>query len=406
LKEKFNLSTELETLQHDGKIILTENQTLNERKPLQTIDHSFPTHTMTGVAGLFARTYSAYLEPPQEFFYFSFLTCLGVALANRITLASEIHPQPRLFTLLLGDSADDRKSTAIHKTQELFREMLTDFNVTHGVGSAEGLAERIQESPNGLLLIFDEMKQFTSKCRIEGSVLLPAVNTLFEINHYENRTKKGSIKVELAFISILAASTLQTYETIFNPIFVDIGFINRLWIVPATGERKFSIPGKIPEAEKKVIKHELVLLLEWVGSFKEFQITPEARALYDDWYLRLEKSIHAKRIDTYALRLMPLLALNDGKTLVDDEVIEKVTALGNWQLEVRKRYDPIDSDNAVARMETRIRRILTQPLGNRDLKWRCNVSKYGLWFFQTAIKNLQQAGEVYQDKESHLWVLR
>jgi len=367
----------------------------------------FPTWVMSGAAGLFAKTYATYLEPPAVFFYLSFLTCLGVILSNRITLFSEIQPQPRLFTLLLGESADDRKSTAIHKTQAFFKEMLTDFNVTHGVGSAEGLALRIQESaPNGLLLIFDEMKQFTSKCRIEGSVLLPAVSTLFEINHYENITKKGTIRVENAFISLLAASTLQTYETIFTPVFQDIGFINRLWIVPATGERKFSIPGKIPDSEKKAIKHELVILLEWVGNFKEFSITPEAWEKYDAWYKNLERSVHSKRIDTYALRLMPLLALNDGKTMVDDEVISKVIALGNWQLEVRKRYDPIDSDSAVGKMENRIRRLLTQPLGNRELKRRCNVSKYGLWFFETAIRNLERAGEVHQDETSKLWVLK
>ena len=130
---------------------------------------AFPKFAMGGLAGDFADLYSSYLEPPKEFFYFSFLTCLGSVLANRLTLASEIRPQPRLYTLILGQSADDRKSTAISKTVEFFKEALGTFHVCYGVGSAEGLQEKIKEcGNNGLLLFFDELKAFVSKCKIEA----------------------------------------------------------------------------------------------------------------------------------------------------------------------------------------------------------------------------------------------
>ena len=74
----FDLADKLEALQKEGKIELRsmheENQILSEEKPLQTIDYSFPTHIISGVAGKFAELYSTYLEPPKEFFYFAFLT--------------------------------------------------------------------------------------------------------------------------------------------------------------------------------------------------------------------------------------------------------------------------------------------------------------------------------------------
>ena len=62
---------------------------------------NFP-NIMSGVAGDFANLYSNYLEPPHQFFYMSFLTCLGSILADRLTLASEISQQPRLYVLLLS----------------------------------------------------------------------------------------------------------------------------------------------------------------------------------------------------------------------------------------------------------------------------------------------------------------
>jgi len=368
--------------------------------------HKFPAHAMRGVAGDFAKIFSSYLESPKEFFYFAYLTCLGNVLANRLTLESEIAPQPRLYTLTLGESADDRKSTVLKKALDFFRDTFPDFKVCHGVGSAEGLQERLREcSGQGLLLAFDELKAFVSKCKIEASVLLPCVSTLFEDNRYETNTKKKNIFLEDAFLSILSASTVQTYENIFSSQFIDIGFNNRLFIVPASSERKHSIPKKIPQKERDYLKKQTRSVLELVGDFLELTITADAHVLFSNWYLNFPKSVHSKRIDTYALRLMPLLTVNEGKKEVDADIVGKVIAIMDWQLEMRKLHDPIDADNTVARMEERIRRCLSLPLGNRELKRRCHVSRYGIWVFNAALKNLQSAKEIYLDKKTQSWAL-
>ena len=78
-----------------------------------------------------------------------------------------------------------------------------------------------------------------------------------------------------------------------------------------------------------------------------------------------DRSVHSRRLDTYALRLMPLLAVNDMKTAIDVETVRKAIFLCDWQLEVRKLHDPIDADNALAKMEEKIRRTVR---GNDGLK--------------------------------------
>jgi len=367
----------------------------------------FPTFAMKGIAGEFADLYSSYLEPAKEFFYFAFLTCLGSILANRLTLASEIKPQPRLYTILLGESADDRKSTAIAKTIDLFKDAMRDFYICYGVGSAEGLQSRLKDcSPHNLLLVFDELKAFVSKCKIEASVLLPCVNTLFESNRYESRTKKTDIFLEDAYLSLLGASTIQTYENMWSAQFTDIGFNNRLLIIPASGKRKHAIPQIIPPQNKEPIKKKIGEALLLVANSAEIDIAPDARDLYETWYLGLESSMHSKRLDTYASRLMPLLAINEGKVVVSEDIVHKVITLMDWQLEVRKLYDPIDADNEVAKMETRIRRCLAvQPLGNREVKKKCHIERHGLWPFDSALRNLQRASEIYFEKKTKTWRL-
>jgi hypothetical protein len=363
---------------------------------------SFP-KIMGGIAGAFAQIYAASLEVPEHFLYISFLTCLGNVIAERVTLNTEISPQPRLYVLLLGESADDRKSTALNKTISFFKEALSDFNVCWGIGSAEGLQKRIEDSTR-LLLCFDEFRQFVSKCKIDGSVLLPCVNTLFESNRYESRTKTYDISLDCAYLSLLAASTLQTYERTWDSSFTDIGFNNRLFLVPGQGEKRFSLPVKIAESDKTIIKNALGDILRYLGNGIELTLTSDARNLYHEWYMNLERSIHAKRLDTYALRFMILLAVNEGRLEVDSAIVSKVTELMDWQLRVRQIHDPIDAEGKMAIIEQKIRRILfSGPKSERDIKRQCHAERVGLWFFTSALNNMSRAREIQFDKNAKTW---
>jgi hypothetical protein len=366
----------------------------------------FPFPVMSGAAGYFANLYGSVLEAPREFLFMSYLTCLGSVLSRRLTLASEVAPQPRLYTVLLGQSADERKSTALNKTTELFREALSDFEVCWGVGSAEGLQRRLEEASHGLMLCLDEFKLFVSKCQITSSVLLPCVNTLFEKNKYESRTKTTNIILEDAHLSILAASTVQTWERSWDAAFTDIGFNNRLFLVPGTAKRKFSLPSKISGRDKLSLKDDLLTVVKHVGRFLELELTPSAMGLYHNWYMNMERSIHAKRLEVYAMRLMSLLAANDLKSEVDAETVKKVTALCDWQLEIRKTHDPIDADNKVAAMEERIRRALRKgQKKERRLQQVVNARRTGLWVYEMARKNLERYNEIVFNKTSKKWKL-
>jgi hypothetical protein len=401
MADVYDLGGELVNMKKEGLIKLVEENPIID-------SGSFPAWVMTGIAGEFAGLYFKYLESPQLFFYLSFLTCLGSFLSDRLTLKLEISPQPRFYTVLIGESADDRKSTAADKTIRFFRETFTEgFNVCYGVGSAEDLQKRLEElEPSRLLLFFDEFKGFVSKCKIDASVLLPCVNTLFESNRYESQTRGSSISLEDSYLSILACTTKQTFEGMWTSTFTDIGFNNRLFLVPGTGQRKYAMPMVVPEDLKNNVKRSLARVVEFVGEYQELDITEEARATFQEWYMRLEQSIHTKRIDTMALRLLPILAVNEGKDVVEIDIVRKAIALANWQLEVRKEIDPIDADNSIAKMEERIRRQLRKKnMTARELKQATHANRDGIWVFDTALKNLQRAEDVSWNKKENNWSL-
>lgn len=398
-----NASVQIERLQLAPELKPEKNQ--EPDAPL-----SFPSHIMTGAAGYFADVLSAVMEPPRHFFFMAYLTCLGSILSSRITLKTELKPQSRLFVVVLGESADDRKSTAINKTVDFFISALPDFQVCFGVGSAEGLQKRFlkdSSEASNLLLVYDELKAFVGKAKVDGSVLLPCVCTLFESNRYESHTKNSEIILKNAGLSILAASTIETYERTWDSAFQDIGMTNRLFIVPGQGQRTHAIPGQVPYPQWDFMRNELRNILRNADTVPELDFTPSAQALYENWYMHLEQSIHTKRLDTYALRFMILLAVNAAKNEVDESVIQDVIDLMNWQLQARRLHDPIDADSAIAKIEEKIRRTLTTgPRSDRDLKRSLHYNRIGTWVFQNAIKNLTNTQEIQFDKKANTWGLK
>lgn len=182
---------------------------------------------------------------------------------------------------------------------------------------------------------------------------------------------------------------------------------NRLFIVPGQGKRQHAIPGQVPGHEWDLMKNDLGKILRAASMTPELDITPGARALYDSWYLNLEQSIHTKRLDTYALRFLILLAVNAGKSEVDKPIVQDAIDLMNWQLEARRMHDPIDADSAVAKIEEKIRRILTTgPRSESDLKRATHYSRIGTWVFTNAIRNLTKSNEIHFDKAAKSWGLK
>jgi hypothetical protein len=111
-----------------------------------------PEAGMIGLAKEFYDLYAAYLETPRSFLYLSFLTYLGTLIAKKVTLASELEVEPRLYVVVVGESADTRKSTALHKADVFSRSVSPGFPVIKGVGSAEGAA-RALNSHGGYALV-------------------------------------------------------------------------------------------------------------------------------------------------------------------------------------------------------------------------------------------------------------
>lgn len=377
----------------------------------------FPRSAMIGYGGEFASLYSPGIECPEAFLFMAFNTCLGAACSNNVSLDLPFSCPPNLYTCLLGETANPRKSTSIKLPTNFFShlDVFTDdrdrpFRTENGLGSAEGFIrtcngwnKKDEPDKRPVLLVYDELQAFVDKANQKGSILLPMIATLFESDSYDGTTVKRQVNLRDCHLSMLGASTIDTYGNMWTSEFTSIGFPNRLFIVVADRDKMVAFPKFPPSGPLSELKQRVCHLLAKIkeGEIK-MSLAPDAAKLWEEYYLTIDyRSIHARRLDAIGFRLMQILSLGkDERYEVSRETVEAVTQLLDYELQVRKLYDPINADNKVAKMEENIRRVLSTRsngdfLTERFLKQYTHANRCGLWFFGVALSNLQKlSGEV------------
>jgi len=326
------------------------------------------------------------------------LTIIGASCGNDLKLDVGFDVEPRLFTVLLGDSYGAKKSTAMKKTIKFFEKVKPhrEPKIVYGVGSGEGLARLFQEENSHILLAFDELRAFVDKTKVQSSVLLPMVTALFEQNKWENATKnkKRSTPVEHAHLSIIGCCTTATYSDMWTSEAISIGFPNRLLVVNA--DRKSKVAWPLPPDEDALEKLRVRIQQQLARLPLKLAITPDGMKAWTEWYETLPNSEHTRRLDTIGFRLLALIALVTDKDVIDAETVNTVTAILNYVLNVRIVTDPIDADNTISKLEEKIRRSLQAKgsLSRRDLRRNTHADRDGIWAFEAALKNLTNAGDI------------
>lgn len=360
---------------------------------------AFPQSAFGGSIGAMAYVMAKGTEVPEEFYYAAGLTALGALCTGRLRVAANVECEPRLFTVLLGESADVKKSTALRRTVSLFKPFFDPMpmlagksvKVLHGVASAEGLGRMLNEH-NHALLCYDEMKALMDKASIKSSTLLAMTASLFEGTTWSNATKnpKQSIEVDDGHLSLLGCCTTETYARMWTSDAISIGLPNRLFIVGADRKRKVAWP-ESPDQE------DVDAVLEWIKEQlatlpRRYQITPKAKTRWEEWYEQIPSSEHAKRLDAIGFRLMGLLALTNDKNEIDAGTIDTLLAVLDYEIKIRKLTDPIDADDHIAKLEQKILRVLgvRGRLSRRDLQRHTNAQRAGLWAFEKAISHLMR----------------
>lgn len=397
-REEFEREREKEEIKEQLRIQAEVSEPTDKPPPQPSFLE--PPDVFRGTIKKIADLYSRHLESPYAYWSINAATYLGNLFCQRVRLNSALQVEPRIFMSGIGPSAEARKSESQRQMDKFFREWqdvylgreereyqngaeeverVTLINTCH-VGSAEGLISFLKKKPNSIYVL-DELRSFVQKSDIKGSNLLQVVNTLFESNGYENITKDSHLKVENAHLSFLGFSTIDTWETMFSSTFADMGFINRLWIVPGKSDKRVSLPESIPRDEKYLLFGEITRTYQNFSGEEPviLEMDWDARERWDEWYNSYERNEYTKRLDTYGLRFMQIMCISENKREITPDIVERVISLLEWQKNVREKFYPVSYGTKEAECEGKIMKVLRDKkrMEKRDLYRAIHGERYG-----------------------------
>jgi hypothetical protein len=392
----------------------------------------FPKSAFVGLGGEFVSTYGPRLESPPEFLFASWHACFGAMVSPYVRLNSILDLPPRIYVVNIGTSAVPRKSTSIKvaikawQSPSFFAGAPAENNglrIEMGLGSVEGFVRvfngwsKKDEEQGGdtrpTLVVYDELRSFVEKSKQKGSTLLPFLTSMFEGEDYDNTTVKRPVSIRGCHIGLIGACTLDTFADMWSSEFTSIGFPNRLFLVKGTPQHRISLPqypseSQIDELRCRMFKVVAAIKARHQSGQGRISLSSEAQLRWDDYYMSsMTSSVHSKRLDTYAFKWMMLLALSQEEFEISRTTVDRAIDLIDYQLQVRKLYDPIDAENKHAHMEEKIRRYVRansdRYVTRRELAQNTNASRVGVYFFNSATENLVKSQEIQPNATCKAW---
>ncbi len=292
--------------------------------------------------------HTRFYESPGSFWKWAAYTAIGAVLRDNCFRRLGDHKiYPNVYTLLLADSAVHRKGHPIKLCEELVKNAKST-KIISGRASIQGILDELSRG---------ETDKTTGKVTAGGSALFcaselsagivndpEAVKILTDIydfkDEYTSRLRgSGVFRIKNICFSLIAASNEELLRDVYDGKAIFGGLLGRTFLVR---------PDEFRPANSLFTIHDqtqsLGCLAELLGKLAklsgEFEITPEAQAAYEDWYVPFRKSYEHKsdrsgvsgRIHTSVLKLAMILAVNYTQGLLIEvghmvEAIELCVAL-------------------------------------------------------------------------------
>tara|TARA_R100000406_G_scaffold95770_1_gene91050 strand:+ start:1906 stop:3114 length:1209 start_codon:yes stop_codon:yes gene_type:complete len=336
------------------------------------------------------------------------LATLSASAPSNIGIQFAAWPvRANFYTVLVGRSGDDQKSTATHIARSVINMAIPVVMQPNPV-SPEGLEESIGQQ-NKQTLIYSEFGYFLTQTKQGyGEGLKTKITDLWDCTPIGRRKSKSedTLVVKDPRLSIMGACAMPFLSEHTNAEDWSGGFLGRWFFIHAQRERVDSFPnrGKKTEGLEK-LANQLKSKFQ-TGNYFCAGLDTEAFEMWDLWYKNLDSRKMPKiitglksRAPTHALRIILLLAFDLGYTRQYDWIID--THLVSLAIEITEMY--IDSlcsisENLEPDEESRLRKKILEylkecggigSLGNFIRQYRTPVA-----ITKTAIEWLCVAGYI------------
>lgn len=248
----------------------------------------------------FGEGYVTALEETTEasplYHHAALLTVVGAAIGRRLYVEYGHRLYPNLYTCLIGDAGESRKSTSIGLALRLIAELagraqpgylnppVDTVPTMRGLSTVEGLLQHLQGSQGKALVVLEELASLMMKAKKQdfSAALLPKLAELYDnpdkVGVY---TRKAPLVVDRPFVAILAATTPAWLEAVMDSGDVLSGLASRFMFIVGkpSGDISFPETPHLGEIQEKLMKR-----LGRLGEAQEMKLDGDCVEMWDAWY--------------------------------------------------------------------------------------------------------------------------
>jgi len=314
-----------------------------DMEPAETTSVAFPEAAWSGIFGQWRDIVAPCTEAPLEFLYASFLVALGMMLGRNVWRSSPRPIYPNFYVLLLGQTGDSRKSTALWFAEELLRYVGEDIQIISGIVSTEGLVERLAqgEGTKGLGYV-DELRSLMCVGKRKGTQdILPKLNSLYycpaqvSVDRVKNPTTATH-----PFFSLIGATAQDYVDDLIGSLELNGGFLNRFLLV--SGEEQPPNPDAEEPSEANWMRIAAPLREvcdRWAGNPTKMEWGGEAKELWREfyvqwktkrktWYLTAQKL--TARTHEHVQKIACVYAAVNGEPVITAKTLATAITIGGW----------------------------------------------------------------------------
>ncbi len=320
----------------------------------EEIERPWPTLdpiTLEGLAGDIVAAIRPHTEADDPALLVSVLTMVGAVIGPEPALTVEAAKHPaRLFSLIVGETAKGRKSTAIKQVRpfiELADPTFFADRVAGGFGSGEGLADVVQgptaedgkpiNADRRLLVIEQEFARVLKSCARDGSILSAILRELWDGDRVQVRSRSKSVVIDDAHVSALAAITVDELRILLTASDTANGFANRFLFVGAKRARLLPDGGTVPVAEIHRLGRRIADVIDLARTRTDYGRTNAGRQRWAEMYTEMAENAPSgivgsltARAEPQVLRLALAYALLDGAPAIDTQHYDQAYALWKY----------------------------------------------------------------------------
>ncbi len=319
-----------------------------------------PDAVYRGLAGEIVRAYQPQTEADPLAILAQLLTAFGAAIGSGPHfMVGEKRHEPRLFTVIAGQSAKARKGDAWHIVKTLLAETRLAPRILTSLSSGEGVVKQVRddeirrvpvkgqpgqyeevivevgEPDKRLLVTLTEMAGMFDVLRREGNTLSALLRDAWDHGDLVTATKTDSHRATGAYLALVAHITAEELRQRLTGLDAANGFANRfLWFAVRRGQ-VLPRPRPLSEAQRSRLAAKLAAAITRARQMGEVDFTPAANLGWERIYARLSEGRGGlagallSRGEAQVIRLALLYALLDGASAIDLEHL--MAAVGLWE---------------------------------------------------------------------------